>query len=145
HQQLAVVFTDVTERVRAERQVLQVAENLKREDQHKNQFLATLAHELRTPLAPLRSGLDVLQEGGNGDEVTGMMQRQVDQIVRLVDDLLDVSRLGTGKITLRKEPVALARIINEAAEAMAPVLREQGQQLLLMPPAESVFVEGDPA
>lgn len=145
HRQLAVLLTDVTERVRAERHMRQVAESLQREDRHKNQFLATLAHELRNPLAPLRSGLEVLQEGGNGAEVTGMMQRQVDQIVRLVDDLLDVSRLGTGKITLRKEPVALARIINEAAEAMAPVLREQGQQLLLMPPAESVFVEGDPA
>lgn len=143
--QLAVLFADVTERVRAERHMRKVAESLQREDRHKNQFLATLAHELRNPLAPLRSGLEVLQDEGRGGEVAGMMQRQVDQIVRLVDDLLDVSRLGTGKITLRKEPVLLARIISEAAEAMAPVLREQGQKLLLTPPPASVHVEGDPA
>src|ERR1700743_520538 len=93
---------------------------LKEADRRKDEFLATLAHELRNPLAPLRHGLDILRRTPDGEGAAGIldtMDRQLAHLVRLIDDLLDVSRVSQGKITLRKETIAAADVIRAAVEA----------------------------
>ena len=113
------ITVDVTERVRQE-QALQEA------DRRKDEFLATLAHELRNPLAPLRNGLQVMKmAAGNAEAVEqarGMMERQLGTMVRLVDDLLDVSRITRGKLQLRRERVELASVVQSAVEGSRPLI-----------------------
>ena len=102
------IARDVAERKRAE-------EVLRETDRRKDEFLAMLAHELRNPLAPLRTGLHLLRLAADdrtqAEQVLGMMGRQVEQLVRLVDDLLDVSRIMRGQIELRKQPVELSGVL----------------------------------
>lgn len=101
------------------------AEALKDADRRKDEFLATLAHELRNPLAPIRNGLQVLRMSPTGavaDEVLGMMDRQLTHLVRLIDDLLDVSRVSQGKIELRKEDITLQSVLQAAVESSQPLL-----------------------
>src|SRR6058998_2116676 len=101
---------DVTERRRLEDELRRHAERLADADRRKDEFLAMLAHELRNPLAPLRTSLELLGSGvAGGERFLEMAKRQVRHLVRLVDDLLDVARITRGKITLRKEPVARRR------------------------------------
>jgi PAS domain S-box-containing protein len=129
------------------------AETLKRahdalQDAHrrKDEFLATLAHELRNPLAPLRNSLALLHlsgEGGPTDRVRAMMQRQVDHLVRLVDDLLDVSRINAGKIVLQKQPVTLQSVLASAIDNSRPALDAAGHRLLRGWPDDPLFVDGD--
>lgn len=128
-----LVFRDVTARRREEREREELrrdlaarVEELREADQRKNQFLATLAHELRNPLAPIRNSVGVLQldgsrspEAAHAAEVIG---RQVDHLSRLLDDLLDVNRLGRGKLTLRKERVTLSSVLESALETARPAL-----------------------
>ena len=124
-------------------------EQLIEQHRRKDEFLATLAHELRNPLAPLRSGLELLQLSA-GDrldpsaeaEVHGMMQRQLDQMVRLVDELLDISRINTGKIELRCEQVPLSEIVADALTAARPNMDANAHRLTVEsgPP---VFVNAD--
>src|SRR5437763_1621996 len=106
---VVLVFRDVTERQRIE-------EKLQDADRRKDEFLATLAHELRNPLAPIRHGLQVLRlsgtENGMVAEARSMMERQLSQMVRLVDDLLDVSRITRDKLDLRRQRVALAAVVH---------------------------------
>lgn len=120
---------------------------LKEADRRKDQFLATLAHELRNPLAPIRSGLQVVRlaaaEGIVAQNVA-MMERQLGQMVRLVDDLLDVSRLTTGKLELLTQRLQLADVISAALETSRPVIEQHGQRLSVSLPDEPVFVDGDP-
>src|SRR4029453_19203896 len=101
---------------------LQFAEQ---EDRRKNEFLAMLAHELRNPLAPIRNALQILrQKEGDREAVhsaSEMMERQIGQMARLVDDLLDVSRMSRGKIELRRGSIELASVVNHAAEASPPL------------------------
>ena len=103
------------ERGRIEEELRQRAEQLAEMDQRKDEFLATLAHELRNPLAPIRNSLQILRLSGDAGpaakRVHEMMERQVNHMVRLVDDLLDVSRITRGKIELRKERVELATVV----------------------------------
>ena len=95
---------------------------LKEADRRKDEFLATLAHELRNPLAPIRNGLQLMQMSDSSglptDELHEMMERQVSHLVRLVDDLLEVSRISRGKIELKRERISLATVIGHAVEAM---------------------------
>jgi PAS domain S-box-containing protein len=116
-------------------------------DRQKNEFLAMLAHELRNPLAPIRSGLQLLKMEGvddqTVDETTDMMERQVAHLVQLVDDLLDVSRIVTGKISLRKETIALSEIIQAAAEEVQPILDARGHELMVTLSQKPICVEGD--
>jgi PAS domain S-box-containing protein len=133
---------DLTERKRAE-------EALKEADRRKDVFLATLAHELRNPLAPLCNGLQVMKQKGNDDltleQCRSMMERQLGHMVRLVDDLLDVSRISRGKIELRKEPVELTKVIQQAIEAIRPTIEASGHELHVDTPADRLWVDADQA
>jgi CheY-like chemotaxis protein/nitrogen-specific signal transduction histidine kinase len=116
-------------------------------DRRKDEFLAMLAHELRNPLAPIRSGLDLLEMEGV-DATTAawtkdMMKRQVQHMVRLVDDLLDVSRIMRGKIQIRKEPLSLGDVITRGIETAHPLIDAQGHELIVSLPREPLWIEAD--
>ena len=113
----------------------------------KDEFLAMLAHELRNPLAPVRNALEILR-GGNADaplvdKALATMERQVDHLARLVDDLLDLSRVMRGKITLRKQKVALDTIIQRALETTLPVIEARQHELIVNLPEEDVWLVVD--
>ena len=123
-------------------------EALREADRRKDEFLAMLAHELRNPLAPIRNSLHILQLAGQHDagvdRVRAMMERQVDQMVRLVDDLMEVSRITRGKIELRKERVDLGTIVRSAIETSQPLIDAASHQLIVSLPTEPLVVEADP-
>jgi PAS domain S-box-containing protein len=130
-------ITNITDRKRAE-------EGLREADRKKSEFIATLAHELRNPLAPISSGLRVMRTtGGNHEKTQQMMERQVQHMVRLVDDLMDVSRISQGKLTLQKERIDLAAVLNSAVETSRPDIEKAGQQLSLQLPPQPIIVEAD--
>lgn len=113
-------------------------------DRRKDEFLAMLAHELRNPLVPIRSGLDILSIDSQADDKTlDIMKSQVEHIIRLVDDLLDVSRILEGKIELRKEPVQLASIIQQSVEAVRSSLESRKQSLTVHSCDASVWLHAD--
>jgi PAS domain S-box-containing protein len=139
---VVAVSLDLTDRKQAE-------ESLREADHRKNEFLAMLAHELRNPLAPISNALEVLRlTEGNGEAVqsaSAMMERQIGQMVRLVDDLLDVSRISRGKIELRTGRVELASVVNHAVEAARPLLEKKGLGFsMTLPPPQSVYLNADP-
>jgi signal transduction histidine kinase/ActR/RegA family two-component response regulator len=119
-------------------------------DRRKDEFLATLSHELRNPLAPLRNSLHVLQLGGNEraspatQTIHAMMGRQVDHLVRLVDDLLEMSRISRGTFELRRERLELSAVVRHALETSGPLLQEAGHRLVVSLPEEPLWVDGDP-
>jgi signal transduction histidine kinase len=121
---------------------------LRRADRHKNEFLATLAHELRNPLAPIRNALYMLRIAGDdrvrAGEMLQIMERQLQQMVRLIDDLLDVSRITTGKLMIKKEDVDLSEVIRNAVEAKRPMLADRKHTLKIEVPPDAVHLEGDP-
>ena len=126
---------------RSAEQALRVA------DRRKDEFLATLAHELRNPLAPLMNGLEILRMAGANPAMAErsreVMERQLRQMVRLVDDLLDVSRITTGKLMVRRSPVQLQQVIRSAVELAEPFIKSRGHTLELDLPAEPVWLEAD--
>jgi PAS domain S-box-containing protein len=115
---LVLSHTDITDRRRNEQKRREAEERLRKSDRNKDEFIATLAHELRNPLSPLRSGLQFLRRAEPGDprvaRMQEIMERQVVHLVRLVDDLIDVSRISRGKLELKKELVDLADILKQA-------------------------------
>ena len=121
---------------------------LREADRRKDEFLATLAHELRNPLAPIRNALQMLKlargDAGLIEEARAVMERQVGQMVRLVDDLLDVCRITRGKIELRKERVELAAVVDSAVETSRPLIEAAGHELTVALPPEPVVVDADP-
>jgi signal transduction histidine kinase len=131
----------VTEQERAQ-------EALREADRRKDEFLATLAHELRNPLAPIRNSLQILRmprlDAATVERTRDMMERQVQHLVRLVDDLLDVSRVMRGKITLHRERVELAPVVARALETAQPLIEAQGHELNVRLANESLLLEGDP-
>jgi PAS domain S-box-containing protein len=114
----------------------------------RDHFLAVLSHELRNPLASLSSGLQLLKLAGKDPDAAersrAMMERQLNQVVRLVGDLLDVNRITTGKLELRRERVDLASVVREAVEASGPQIVRQGQELTVTLPPEPVLLDADP-
>ena len=144
-----VVFRDISERKHLERELKRRADELAERDRRKDEFLAMLAHELRNPLAPVRNALQVLGLEQSPDPVTAEMGsilvRQVHNLVRLVDDLLDVSRITQGKVELRKQPVELGVLAAGTVESQRPLLEQRRHRLELSLPSGPVWVEADPA
>lgn len=127
---------------------LQLVERLRETDRRKDEFLATLAHELRNPLAPVRNSLQLLRlaNGNSGliDQSCNILERQVAQMVRLVDDLLDVARITRGKLDLRREPVELAAVVRNSVEISGPFIEQMGHKLTVNLPQEAVPLHADP-
>ncbi len=146
---------DITERKLAERtavrldlQLQEQAKQLANEARHKDEFLAVLSHELRNPLAPIRNGIDVLRrlppDSERAKTILDMMEEQAVNLVRLTDDLLDVSRFAQGKMELKREPTALLPIINSAIQTADPLIHANNHELTVRQSRESLFVDGDP-
>jgi len=123
-------------------------EELEEQQRQTNEFLATLAHELRNPLAPIRNAVSLMQMGGLSDSMTEwyrtLIDRQVTHLTRLVDDLLDASRITSGKITLQRQPVSLALVVENAADSSRPLIDARKHTLDVELPGEPLQVEGDP-
>jgi PAS domain S-box-containing protein len=148
---LAGVSLDITERKRmydalqeSRAELEAKAQQLLSADRLKDEFLATLAHELRNPLAPIRTGVELL---ASDDPVSGqiieVIRRQLAHMVRLIDDLLDVSRITRGKLELKRERVSLAQIIEAAVEASQPLIRRGGQTLRIALPERPIHLDAD--
>jgi len=135
------VIEDITEQKHA-------AEDLREADRRKDEFLATLAHELRNPLAPIRNSLHIFRLAGVQDpavaRVSDMMERQVGHMVRMVDDLLEVSRISRGKIDLRKERVELASVLRNAVDTSLPLIESAKHKLTVHVPPAPLILEADP-
>jgi PAS domain S-box-containing protein len=144
---IAVYFRDVTVQKLADDEQRKMAADLAEADRRKNEFLATLAHELRNPLAPIRTGVQILRLAGDVPSVVEdareMMDRQLGQMVRLIDDLMDISRITSGKVELRKERVALTTVVNSAIETSRPLIASMGHQLEVTFPTQHLAVDAD--
>ncbi|MEO8178827.1 MAG: PAS domain S-box protein [Deltaproteobacteria bacterium] len=144
---VGIVFNDITERKKAEEVVRQSQQALLEANKRKDEFLATLAHELRNPLAPIRNSLHILRlasvSNPAASRVQDMMERQVAHMVRLVDDLLELSRISRGQIELKKEHIGLRTIIEQAVEASRPVIESHAHHLEVSLPTEPLAVHGD--
>src|SRR4051794_7392667 len=142
------ILRDMTDRKRAELQLQEQAVALRQADRSKNEFLATLAHELRNPLAPIRNALQVMRLAGGdaraAEQSRAVIERQVEQMVRLVDDLLDLSRISGGKMELRRKRVELPAVIGAALEASRPLIEACGHELTVALPPEPVHLDADP-
>lgn len=145
---VAVLFTDISARLKADQDLRLLADELAQADRHKTEFLATLAHELRNPLAPLSNGLHLMRLSGDKPEVVErtreMMQRQVQHMIHLVDDLLDVARISTGKVELRRQRLDLKNIVATAVEASASLVEAGRHRLTVTVPDEALPMDADP-
>ncbi len=144
---VAVLFTDISERKLAEFELQRLADDLKEADRRKTEFLATLAHELRNPLAPLRSGLQVMRLSA-GDpaataRVTEVMERQLAHMVELVDDLLDVARITRGQVELKHAHIDLKDVLDLAVETAMPAIEDRHHRLDIRPAGEPLPLFAD--
>ncbi len=141
------IVRDITERKRLEGELRQRLADLAEADRQKNEFLAMLGHELRNPLGPMRNALYIMKMARSDalavDEAQAMIERQLQHLVRLVDDLLDVSRIIRGKIELRRARMDLAGAVRRAAETSQPVIDANGHVLEVSLPPRPVYVMGD--
>ena len=137
---LAATGADITER-------RQMEDALREADRKKDDFIALLAHELRNPLAPLRNGLQVIRlTGANATAVAqarAMMERQLGHMVRLIDDLLDISRINRNKMELRRSRILLADVVNSAVETVRPAIEAAGHELTVSLPQGQIFLDAD--
>jgi PAS domain S-box-containing protein len=146
------VTVDITAQKEEEARLARVAEaharlseQLRDQDRRKDEFLATLAHELRNPLAPISTGLELLrQQPAQAHRIAAMMDRQLGHLVRLVDDLLDISRITLGKVNLVKERVDLRAVLDSALETTRPLVEAGGHELALRLPDGPLPLDGDP-
>jgi signal transduction histidine kinase/ActR/RegA family two-component response regulator len=141
------------ERKRAREEVLQLNEKLEQKvqelrekDRNKDDFLATLAHELRNPLAPIRTGLELIRNVDEikRNEIYEILERQTHHLVRLVDDLMDVSRISRGKVSLQNEVVVFDDVLKVAIEATADLMQQKNHNLQIVLPEAPVLLDGDP-
>ncbi len=140
-------ITDITARRALEDSLSERAEQLARADRSKDEFLAMLAHELRNPLAPLRNAAEILEtpqaSPGERGQALRIIRRQLENMARMIDDLLDVSRITEGKIELREESVALQAILRTSADLARPALTAHRQELLVSMPSDPIFLNAD--
>jgi PAS domain S-box-containing protein len=145
---VAVLFNDITERREAEDELRRLAAGLAEADRMKTEFLATLAHELRNPLAPLRNGLQLMRRAGADpaavQRVQDIMDRQLSHLVHLVDDLLDVARITRGQVDLRREWIDLGQVLSGAVDTSMPLVDANRHQLEVRLPPEPLQLYADP-
>ena len=143
----ASVSQDVTDRKKLADDLQRLAADLSDADRRKNEFLATLAHELRNPLAPMSNMLEVVKRGGNDGETLkrahDTIERQLGQMVRLVDDLLDLNRITHDRLDLRRSEVELSSVIQQAVEVARPLIDAAGHELTVDLPDEPVYLNAD--
>jgi signal transduction histidine kinase/DNA-binding response OmpR family regulator len=140
-----VVAEDLARRATSALENALLYQEIQEAHRRKDEFLAMLAHELRNPLVPIRSGLDILALDDQGDrELIQVMQDQVNHVVRLVDDLLDVSRIIQNKIALRKETVELSVLVKQSVEAVREHIDAHQQEFLVQIPEEPIWLDADP-
>lgn len=121
-------------------------EQLQEANRRKDEFLAVLSHELRNPLAPIRTGLEILALEGNHkhSDLIALMQEQLRHLVRLIDDLLDASRIMQGKIELRKQPVELTALINQSVQTVRSMVEDKSHELSVRLPEHPIWLNADP-
>ncbi|HEV7672543.1 MAG TPA: ATP-binding protein [Thermoanaerobaculia bacterium] len=141
-----IIASDVTAQVLAREQVEGLREAAESANRAKDEFLAMLGHELRNPLSPIVTALQLMKlQGPEGSEqARTIIERQVNHLIRLVDDLLDVSRIARGKVDLKRETVEIAEIVAKAIEMVSPLLEQQTQHLMAEVPRQGLAVDGDP-
>lgn len=142
------VMRDMTMQKQIGDELAGLAAQLSEESRRKNEFLATLAHELRNPLAPIKNAVQLMSMMEVSDDMKDLrdiMARQVEQLVRLIDDLMDISRIGRGKVTLNKQFIDVKSIIDAAVESSQPLIDENGQELIVSTPSDEICVNADPA
>src|SRR5262249_45676683 len=131
----------------AEMALRQLAADLSESNRRKEEFLATLAHELRGPLAPLRNALTMMKVSHDNravlEDTREMMERQLNQMVRLVDDLMDLSRINRGKLDLRRERVELASVVHQAVETVRPMAACSSHEIAVTLPQKPVYLDAD--
>lgn len=140
--------TDITEQRETQEELHRLAAKLSEADRRKTEFLATLAHELRNPLAPIRTGLEIMKMTKNHpqqiEQVRDTLERQTQQLITLVDDLLDVSRITRGRLQLRKSHVEVKEVLQTAADTVRPLIDERKQELSVALPDEPIYLDADP-
>jgi PAS domain S-box-containing protein len=148
HSGAVVTFSDMTERRRVENDLRTLAARLSEQDRRKSEFIATLAHELRNPLAPLRSGLQIIvraEEDRSAVTRAGqMMERQLAHMVHLTNDLLELARITSGKVELKNKRLVLSRIVESAVESSLPNLEARRHRLSIGTIDESLVIDADP-
>jgi len=141
------VTVDVSAQKRDQQHLAMLNHQLREQDRRKDEFIATLAHELRNPLAPIRNAAEVFSRtiplGNPAHSAIGIVKRQINQLARLVDDLLDVSRISQGRIDLKMEVIELKKLIDMARETVAPSMSEKQHELSIIQAHEPVYVKGD--
>jgi signal transduction histidine kinase len=141
-----VLFNDITARKQAEKNLQALAADLAESNRRKDEFLAVLAHELRNPLAPIRNAVEIMHlHGGLPQELgdlVGMVDRQVGHLTRLVDDLLEVSRIAGGKVELRKHQIALEAPLHDAVESVQPLMKAANHELSVDVP-HGIYIDAD--
>lgn len=144
---VAILFSDITQRLVAEQDLRRLNEELAQANRRKTEFLATLAHELRNPLAPLSNGLHLMRMASTKPEMLEktrqMMERQIQHMVHLVDDLLDIARISTGKVELRRQRIDLKDVVATAVETSASLIDTAGHKLHLELPSQPMPMEAD--
>jgi PAS domain S-box-containing protein len=145
---VAVLFSDITQRLLAEQDLRRLNDELAQANRRKTEFLATLAHELRNPLAPLSNGLHLMRMGASKPELLEktrqMMERQIQHMVHLVDDLLDVARISTGKVELRRQRIDLKDVVATAVETSASLIESAHHKLHVELPSQPLPMDADP-
>lgn len=145
---VAVLFSDITRRLLAEQDMRRLNEELAQANRRKTEFLATLAHELRNPLAPLSNGLHLMRMANSKpdllEKTRQMMERQIQHMVHLVDDLLDVARISTGKVELRRQAMDLKDVVATAVETSASLIDAGGHKLTVDVPSQPMPMDADP-
>ncbi|WP_426117019.1 ATP-binding protein [Massilia sp. PWRC2] len=144
---VAVIFNNITERRNVERKLQEQAQALTDQDHRKDEFLAMLSHELRNPLAPITNALHMLRLQANEDplqqQARGIIERQVGQLNHLVGELLEISRISTGRVRLRLERIALSGVLDQAIETAQPLIEERRHVLEVWAPPHPVWLQAD--